>query len=100
MTSGRRPRRPSAPGPPHRLARSETSYVGGDRASIYIDIGTLPPARTDPSAGSVVNLVPTVTTGNFNSGVKPALPSNAVAAGPRRRGQDRRTTGALVVFIR
>ncbi len=78
---------------------SESSFVGGTRI-FYTDIGTIPTASTDPSAGQVVHFVPTLTTGNFNWGVKPALPPNPwlpdFAAGVKIDG----TTGALVVFIR
>jgi prepilin-type N-terminal cleavage/methylation domain-containing protein len=79
--------------------RDDASYVGG--VSIwYTDLGTLPPYGVDPSAGEVVNMVPAVTTNNFNFGVKPSLPTppylTDLAAGVKVTS----TTGALVVFVR
>jgi prepilin-type N-terminal cleavage/methylation domain-containing protein len=78
---------------------SESSFVGGTRI-FFTDLGTIPTSSTDPSAGNVTHFVPTLTTGNFNWGVKPALPPTPwlpdFAAGVKIDG----TTGALVVFIR
>ncbi len=75
------------------------SYVGGVR--IYpLDSGNLTPTNSDPSAGSVTNMVPALTVNNFNYGVKPAPPLppflTDLAAGVKVSS----TTGALVVFIR
>lgn len=75
-----------------------TSFVGG--VDIYFtDVLGLPVAGTDPSAGSIANMVPALTTGNFNFGTNPA-PSPPylldLAAGVKISS----TTGALVVFIR
>lgn len=75
-----------------------TSFVGG--VDIYFtDLLGLPIAGTDPSAGSIGNMVPALTTGNFNFGTNPlASPPYLLdlAAGVKISA----TTGALVVFIR
>ena len=80
--------------------RSNTSsYVGGTRI-YFTDSGTLPLTGVDPSGGAIVNMVPAVTTADFNYGVKPFLPATPwlpdLAAGVKITA----TTGALVVFIR
>ena len=78
---------------------NETSYVGGIRV-LSLDLGRLPAVDTDPSAGSVSNMVPALTANNFNYGVQPATPLppylTDVAAGIKVTA----LTGALVVFIR
>ena len=75
-----------------------TSFVGG--VQIYFtDLLGLPIAGTDPSGGSILNMVPALTTGNFNFGANPpASPPYLLdlAAGVKISA----TTGALVVFIR
>lgn len=75
------------------------SYVGGVRI-YFCDTGKIPAFGADPSAGSVANMVPAVTTANFNYGVYPAVPTPPylmdLAAGVKITA----TTGALVVFIR
>jgi prepilin-type N-terminal cleavage/methylation domain-containing protein len=77
----------------------ETSYVGGIRV-LSLDLNRLPLTDTDPSNGSITNMVPALTSSNFNYGVQPALPAPPylpdVAAGIKVSA----TTGALVVFIR
>ncbi len=79
--------------------QSESTYAGGVLL-YYTDTGTLPSSGTDPSNGSVVNMVPALTTANYNYGVKPTaavapfLPD--LAAGVKVTA----TTGALVIFIR
>src|SRR5439155_11314723 len=79
--------------------QDETSYVGGIRV-LSLDLGRLPTTDTDPSSGSVVNMVPALTVNNFNYGVKPVTPLPPylmdVAAGIKITT----LTGALVVFIR
>jgi len=47
--------------------------VGGLRV-LSLDLGRLPAVDTDPSAGSVSNMVPALTANNFNYGVQPATP--------------------------
>src|SRR5262245_18003610 len=78
---------------------NETSYVGGLRV-LFMDFGRLPAIDTDPSNGSVTNMVPALTVNNFNFGVQPVTPLppylNDVAAGIKVPA----LTGALVVLIR
>jgi hypothetical protein len=78
---------------------NETSYVGGLRI-LSLDLGRLPAIDSDPSNGSVTNMVPALTVNNFNYGVQPAVPLppylTDVAAGIKVTA----LTGALVVFIR
>jgi prepilin-type N-terminal cleavage/methylation domain-containing protein len=76
-----------------------SSYVGGVRI-YFCDAGKIPSSGNDPSGGSVAHMVPAVTLGNYNYGVRPALPAppylTDLAAGVKITA----TTGALVVFIR
>jgi prepilin-type N-terminal cleavage/methylation domain-containing protein len=77
----------------------QSSYGGGIRI-YYTDTGTIPPVGTDPSNGSIVNMVPALNSNNFNYGTYPSTPAppflNDLAAGIKTSA----TTGALVVFIR
>jgi hypothetical protein len=76
-----------------------SGYAGGLRV-YFCDSGKIPAFGADPSAGSVVNMVPALTTANFNYGVKPSVPAapylRDLAAGVKITA----TTGALVVYIR
>jgi prepilin-type N-terminal cleavage/methylation domain-containing protein len=76
-----------------------STYVGGVRI-YFLDSGKIPTNGTDPSAGAVANMVPALTTANFNYGVKPSVPSPPflidLAAGVKITA----STGALVVYIR
>lgn len=79
--------------------QDNSSYVGGVR--IYsMDSGTLPASGSDPSGGAIVNMVPAVTTANFNYGVQPTTPAppflRDVAAGVKITA----STGELIVLIR
>lgn len=77
----------------------QSTYVGGVQV-FFCDANKIPNGGTDPSGGSVVNMVPALTPNNFNYGVKPSLPSppylQDFAAGVKITAG----TGALVVFIR
>jgi prepilin-type N-terminal cleavage/methylation domain-containing protein len=76
-----------------------STYVGGVRI-YFCDSGKIPALGADPSAGSVTNMVPALTTADFNYGVKPSLPTPPylidLAAGVKITA----STGALVVYIR
>jgi len=80
--------------------RTSTSGYGGGIRIYYTDLGTLYGTGVDPTGGSVVNFVPTITGGNFNYGVYPATPFppflEDIAAGVKISD----TTGALVVILR
>jgi len=75
-----------------------STYVGGVRV-YFCDALKIPSSGSDPSGGSVVNMVPALTVGNFNFGINP-IASGAqlkdLAAGVKISA----TTGALVVYIR
>ena len=78
--------------------QNDTSYGGGVEV-YYMDLGILPPVGVDVSGGAVTNMVPAVTTANFNWGVNPAATApylTDIAAGVKVGP----TTGELVVFIR
>ncbi len=74
-------------------------YGGGIRV-YYTDLGTIAGTGVDPTGGSVVNFVPTITTGNFNYGVYPVTPYppflDDIAIGVKTSD----TTGAIVLLIR
>ena len=74
------------------------SYVGGVRV-YFCDTNRIPLLGSDPSGGSVTNMVPALTANNFNFGTNPAV------AGPYLKDlatgvKITATTGALVVYIR
>lgn len=80
--------------------RSDESSYGGGVKIYYCDSGVFPASGTDPSGGSVVNFVPALTSGNYNYGVKPALPAPPYLVDLAAGVKSSNTTGALVVFIR
>ncbi len=80
--------------------RSDESSYGGGVKIFYCDSGFLPVSGTDPSGGQVVNFAPACTNGNYNYGVKPALPSPPFLMDLAAGVKSSNTTGALVVFIR
>src|SRR5262249_396826 len=53
--------------------QNESSYLGGVEV-YYTDLGFIPSNGTDPSGGAVFNMVPALTSGNFNYGVQPSVP--------------------------
>ena len=77
---------------------STTGFAGGVKI-YYLDTGIIN-SGTDPSAGTVVNMVPALASGNFNFGLNStAAPTpylTDLAAGVKMSS----TTGALYVFIR
>jgi len=79
--------------------KDETSYVGGV-AIYYLDLGTLPAIGVDPSGGSVTNMVPALTSNDFNYGVKPSVPAPPFLIDLAAGLKSGPATGALVVFIR
>jgi prepilin-type N-terminal cleavage/methylation domain-containing protein len=79
--------------------RASTVGFGGGVKIYYLDTGVIN-SGSDPSAGTVVNMVPALTSGNFNFGLNSQAPPTPyltdLAAGLKASA----TTGALVVFIR
>jgi hypothetical protein len=79
--------------------RSTSSGFGGGVRIYYLDTGVIN-SGTDPSAGTVVNMVPALATGNFNFGLNSTSPPTPyltdLAAGVKASS----TTGALYVFVR
>ena len=79
--------------------RSSTSGYSGGVRIYYLDTGVIG-GGSDPSAGSVVNMVPALASANFNFGLNttpsPTPYQTDLAAGVKTSA----TTGALVVFIR
>jgi len=79
--------------------RATSVGFGGNVKIYYLDTGVIN-SGTDPSAGSVVNMVPALASGNFNYGLNTTAPPTPyltdLAAGVKASA----TTGALVVFIR
>src|SRR5262245_41634311 len=74
------------------------NYVGGVRV-YFCDALKIPATGSDPSGGSVVNMVPALTNGNFNYGIYPVTagtPLMDIGAGVKISA----TTGALVVYVR
>ncbi|HEY2954579.1 MAG TPA: prepilin-type N-terminal cleavage/methylation domain-containing protein [Candidatus Eisenbacteria bacterium] len=80
--------------------RHDTSSYTGGLLIYYCDAGDLPGSGSDPTGGAVTNMVPALTTNNFNYGVQPSQPAppylTDLAAGVKSGA----TTGSLVVVIR
>lgn len=80
--------------------RTNTSSFGGGVRVFNMDLGVLPATGSDPSSGTIVNMVPALASANFNYGLHttaPPSPSlNDLAVGVKITA----TTGALVVFVR
>jgi uncharacterized protein (DUF2141 family) len=80
--------------------RTSSVGYGGGVTLYYMDLGIIPSLGVDPSAGTVVNWVPALTSANFNYGLHTTAPPSPfltdIAAGVKASP----TTGALVVFIR
>lgn len=75
------------------------TYAGGLRV-YFCESGKIPSLGTDPSGGSVVNMVPALTIGNYNFGIKPALPPPPYLMDLAAGVKITTSTGALVVYIR
>jgi hypothetical protein len=75
------------------------TFVGGVRI-FFCDTDRIPATGSDPSGGSVTHMVPAVTTGNYNYGLKPAMPVPPYLTDLATGVKITSTTGALVVYIR
>lgn len=78
---------------------SSTGYGGGVRV-YYLDTGRINGAGTDPSGGSVVNMVPALTWANFNYGLNTTAPPSPYLSDLAAGMKSSATTGALIVFVR
>lgn len=78
---------------------STTGYGGGVRV-FYLDTGVMPLVGSDPSGGSVVNMVPALTSANFNYGLNTTAPPSPYLTDLAAGLKSSATTGALVVFVR
>ena len=79
--------------------RSSTATYAGGVSIYYLDVLGLPDYGVDPSGGSLLNMVPAITTANFNYGTyqPPAAPYlTDLAVGVKSSA----TAGSLVIFIR
>ena len=75
------------------------SYLGGVRI-YFCDAGRIPALGGDPSGGSVTNMVPALTTGNYDYGIKPSIPSPPFLTDLATGVKITASTGALVVYVR
>jgi prepilin-type N-terminal cleavage/methylation domain-containing protein len=80
--------------------RSDASSYGGGVRIYFTDSGFIPFSGTDPSNGTIINMVPAVCTNNFNYGVYPSSPLPPYLADFAVGVKSSPTTGALVIFIR
>ena len=65
-----------------------------------MDLGGITSAGVDPSGGSVVNMVPALTSANFNYGLNTTAPPTPYLSDFAVGVKSSPTTGAVVVFIR
>jgi hypothetical protein len=80
--------------------RTSTSGYGGGVVIYYMDSGLIPFLGVDPSAGSIVNMVPAMATANFNYGLNTTAPPSPSLSDLATGVKASATTGALVVFVR
>ena len=78
---------------------SDTVYTGGV-SILYLDVLGLPSNGVDPSAGSIVSMVPAITSANFNYGLNTTTPPSPYLTDFAVGVKTSATTGQLVVFIR
>ena len=75
------------------------NFLGGVRI-YFCDTGKIPASGSDPSGGTVVNMVPALTIGNYNYGVFPTPPASPYFKDLATGVKVTASTGALVVYIR
>lgn len=80
--------------------RADVSTFAGALRIYYMDSGLLPFSPTDPSSGSLTNMVPALTVNNFNYGVQPTAPSPPYLKDFACGVKTSATNGQLIVFIR
>jgi prepilin-type N-terminal cleavage/methylation domain-containing protein len=75
------------------------NYLGGVRV-YFCETDRVPTVGSDPSGGSVTNMVPAATTGNYNYGVYPVKAAGPYLTDLATGVKITSSTGALVVYIR
>ena len=80
--------------------RTSTAGYGGGVVLYFMDLGLIPSAGVDPSSGAVFNMVPALTSANFNFGTNTTAPPSPYLTDLAAGVKSSATTGALVVFIR
>lgn len=76
-----------------------SGYTGGLRV-YYTDFSVLIPGGTDPSNGQITNMVPAITTANFNYGWQPSVTAGPYLLDFACAVKTGTTSGQLIVFIR
>jgi hypothetical protein len=66
----------------------------------FMDLGLIPNSGVDPSAGGIVNMVPALTSANFNFGLNTTAPPTPYLTDLAVGVKVSLTEGALVVFVR
>jgi len=79
---------------------TSTVGYGGGVVIYYMDTGVIPNSPVDPSGGAIVNMVPALTSANFNYGLNTATPPSPYLTDLAAGVKSSATTGALVIFIR
>jgi len=79
---------------------TSTVGYGGGLVIYFMDTGLIPNSGVDPSGGTIVNMVPALTSANFNYGLFTATPPSPYLTDLAAGVKSSATTGALVVFIR
>ncbi len=80
--------------------RTSTVGYGGGVAIYYMDLGLIPTGGVDPSSGAIVNMVPAITSANFNYGLNTTTPPSPYLTDLAVGVKSSATTGQLVIFIR
>jgi hypothetical protein len=79
---------------------TSTVGYGGGVVVYYMDSGVIPNSGVDPSGGTIVNMVPALTSANFNYGLNTSAPPSPYLTDLAAGVKSSATTGQLVIFIR
>jgi hypothetical protein len=79
---------------------TSTVGYGGGVVIYYMDSGVIPSSGVDPSGGNIVNMVPALTSANFNYGLNTSAPPSPYLTDLAAGVKSSATTGQLVIFIR
>jgi prepilin-type N-terminal cleavage/methylation domain-containing protein len=80
--------------------RTSSVGYGGGVVLYFMDLGLIPNSGVDPSAGGIVNMVPALTSANFNFGLNTTAPPTPYLTDLAVGVKVSLTEGALVVFVR